>query len=106
MVHQESALPLLSQDVVEIDVLLEVRGAHRLTPKGVLLGRKLGRPVARLMNGAEDIQQIRKGVQHAAGDEIAKTEHSPVSTAGVVGKDRLQGRMALRGGAPLLAGVS
>src|SRR5580704_15254510 len=106
MIHQKGALPLLGQDVVEIDVLLEVRVAHRLAPKILLIGCKLQRPVARLMNGAEDVQQVWKRVQHAAGDEVAKAEHPSIGTAGVVRKDCLQSRMPLGRGAPLLACVS
>src|ERR1700719_5290720 len=101
--HQKGALPLLSQDVVEVDVLIEVRVAHRLAPKILLIGWKLGRPIARLMNGAEDVQQVRKRVQHAPGHEIAKAEHPSIGTAGIVRKDRLQSRMPLSRGAPLLA---
>ena len=62
--------------------------------------------VARLMDRAEDVQQIGERVHHPAGVEVAESEHAAVGAARVVRKDGLEGRVALRGRAPLLAGVA
>ena len=105
-IHDERALPLLSEDVVEVDVLLVVRIAHGEAPELFLCGRKLARPVARLVNRAEDIEQIREGVQNPAGIEVPESEHAAIRTARVVRKDGFQRRMSLRGRAPLFTGIT
>jgi hypothetical protein len=56
------------------------------------------------MNRAEDVEQIRKTVQDAAGIEIPETEHAAIRAARVVRKDGFQRRMSLRGRAPLFSG--
>src|SRR5947209_874847 len=104
-IHDERALPLLGEDVVEVDVLLEVRIPHSQAPEFFLGGGKLRGPVTGFMDRAEDVEQIREGVQDATGIEVAESEHAAIRAARVVRKDRFQRRMSLRGGAPLLAGV-
>src|SRR5882757_5513211 len=99
-IHDERALPFLSEDVVEIDVLLVVRIAHGRAPELFLCGGKLRGPIARLMNRAEDVEQIREGVQNPAQIEVAESEHATVRAARVVWKDGFQREMSLRGGAP------
>ena len=58
------------------------------------------------MDGAENVQQVREGVEDAARVEIPKTEHPAIRAASVVGEDRLERGVALRGCAPLLARVA
>ena len=65
-----------------------------------------GRTVAGFVNRAEDIEQVGKRVDHAARIKIPESEHAAVSTACIIRKDGLQRRMALRRGAPLLAGIT
>src|SRR6266700_8026275 len=73
-IHDERALPLLSEDVVEVDVPFVVWIAHGEAPELFLCSRKLAGPVARLVNRAEDIEQIREGVQNPDGIEVAESE--------------------------------
>ena len=58
------------------------------------------------MNRAEDIEKIGKRVQDAARVKVPEAEHASVGAAGVIGEDRLERRMALFGGAPLLARIA
>src|SRR6266403_5280177 len=58
------------------------------------------------MDGAEHIEQIWEGVQHAPRIEVAEPEHSAIRAAGIVWKDSLQSRMSLSRRPPLLAGVA
>ncbi len=105
-VHDEGALSLLSEDIVEVRVHLEIRVRHGRGEQLFLFRRKLSRHIAVLMDGAEHVEQIRERVEDAAWIKVAEAEHAPVSAAGVVRKDGLESRMPLRGGAPLLAGVA
>src|SRR5262249_15716717 len=61
---------------------------------------------AGLVNRAEDIEKIGKRVQDAARVKVPEAEHASVGAAGVIGEDRLERRMALFGGAPLLARIA
>src|SRR5580704_12932640 len=86
-IHDERALPLLGEDVVEVDVLLVVRITHGEPPQLIFCGRKLAGPVAGLMDRAEHVEQIGKGVQDSAGVEVAESEHAAIGTARIVWKD-------------------
>jgi hypothetical protein len=57
------------------------------------------------VNRAEYVQKVGKCVKQPSGIEVAEAKHSTVSATRVVWEDRLQGRMLLRGRAPLLTGV-
>jgi hypothetical protein len=99
-------MPFLRQDVEEVLVHLEVRIGHGRFPQLFLLqGQRFGHS-AGLVNRAEDIEKIGKRVQDAAGVKVAEAEHASVGAAGVIGEDRLERRMALFGGAPLLARIA
>src|SRR4029077_9378705 len=99
-------LSLLRQDVVEIDVLLEVRVLHGPAPELFFRGRKLAGAITGFVDRTEDVEQIREAVQDSAGVEIAESEHAAIRTAGVVWKDGFQRGMSLGGGAPLFSGKS
>src|SRR5258705_4259892 len=99
-IHDERALTLLSEDVVEVDVLLVVGIPHRPAPEFLLRGRKFCWPVARLVNRAEDVEQIREGMKNATGVEVAKSEHAAIGAAGMVRKTGLQDQMYLPGRMP------
>src|ERR1700716_1155442 len=86
-IHDERALPLLSEDVVEVDVLLVVRISHGQAPEFFLCGGKLRGPITRLMDRAEDVEQIRERVQDPAGIEVTESEHAAIRAARVVRKD-------------------
>src|SRR4029077_15435500 len=103
-IHDERTLPLLSKDVVEVDVLLVVRIPHRQTPELFLRGRKFCGPIAGLVNRAEYVEQIREGMKDATRIEVTESEHAAVRTARVVRKNGFQRGMSLRCGAPLFPG--
>jgi hypothetical protein len=99
-------MPFLRQDVEEVLVHLEVRIGHGRFPQLFLLqGQRFGHS-AGLVNRAEDIEKIGKRVQDAARVKVPEPEHASVGAAGVIGEDRLERRMALFGGAPLLARIA
>jgi hypothetical protein len=80
-------MPFLRQDVEEVLVHLEVRIGHGRFPQLFLLqGQRFG--------------------HSAAGVKVAEAEHASVGAAGVIGEDPLERRMALFGGAPLLARIA
>jgi hypothetical protein len=103
-IHDEGALPFLGEDVVEVDVLLEVRILHGAAPECLLCRGQFRWAVTGLMDGAEDIEQIGERVQHPAGVEVAESEHAAVRTTRVVRKDGFQRGVSLRGCTPLFAG--
>src|ERR1700688_1131333 len=105
-IHDERPLALLSENVVEGDVLLVVRIPHGSAPELFLRGGKFRARGTRLMNRAEDVEQRRKAVQDPARIEIPESKHAAIRAASVVGKDRFQRRMSLRGGAPLFTGIT
>src|SRR5258707_10121734 len=59
-IHDEGALSLLSEDVVEVDVLLVVRIAHGPAPELFLCGGELGPTGTPLMDRAEDVEPKRE----------------------------------------------
>src|SRR5262249_10235790 len=105
-IHDERALSLLREDVVEIDILLVVWIPHRLAPERFLSGGEFRWPVTPFINPAKDVEEIRERLQDAARIEVEKAEHAAIGAARVVGKDGLQCGMPLCGRAPLLAGIA
>src|SRR5262249_46935920 len=83
-IHYERALPLLGEDVVKVDVLFVVRIPHGQAPEFFVCGRKFRGAVTRLMDRAEDVEQIRESVQDPARIEVTESKHAGVRAARVV----------------------
>ncbi len=106
MVHDKRTLSLLRQNVVEVGVHLEIGIRHGGGEQLFLFRRKVSRDVAVLVHRAEHVEQVGESMQEAARVEIAKSKHAAIGAAGIVREDRLESRMPLSGGAPLLPRVA
>src|SRR5258705_9688500 len=69
-IHDEGTLTFLGEDVVEVDVLLEVRILHGASPEFLLRRGQFRWAVTGLMDRAEDIEQIGERVQNPARIEV------------------------------------